>query len=323
MLKQTLTLQSTFRLRLTSKPSAAASAETGAIPDLAEAALLGMGKYSEGDNTSGVEAVIGRRNVLTILWDAKRPDHPNDITPDELDTALGYTAGYYGSVSGGRFKPDNAGVLGPYDAIYDQADHYWNHPEENGEGICQDGYTSGAKHRRSEAIKLADTDFNFSAHDRNNDGRVDPNELAIVVVYKEISSGSGLVFGQALQSVSAQSCPEHEALELDGVQITGAIDWFVDRPHEDWIVLAHELGHGVAITLDGQAGWYSGRYALLSGPCPAGPPPQGDAPLNNVLAWADCSPSPYNLRNWSALPVGADPLDPPSTEMSYHVAITP
>lgn len=454
-------------------------AESGAIPDLAEAAHLGMGKYSKGHNISRIEAVIGRRPVLTILWDAERPEYPNDITTDELKLAFGRVAGYFGTVSSGRFQPVNAGVLGPYESLHDQSTHYWNHPKEDGEAICQDGFDDGAEHRRSEAVRLADAGFDFSAYDSNNDGRVDPDELAIVVVYKEISDDGGIIFGQALGSLAAAGCPDYEPLVLDGVTVGRAVDWFVERPSQDWIVMAHELGHhqlglddayygdasdsqahrmdtrslmgglsngatphlspaeklalgwvtpemvleggvrtaqdvklsdrvdvlprwnstnrdeyllvenrqsdlgwgkqddglggsgflvwhvaedrndnqiapigsdpdvfssdawdtqarsairllrpftqvdgGVAVTTDSAAGWHAWRYDLLAGACPAGPPAPGLAGAHNVLAWADCTASPYSLRNWSPLPLAPDPLDPKSTEMSYQVAIS-
>lgn len=453
----------------------AAVAETGAIPDVAEAAHLGIGKYSEGDNVTGLEAVIGTRPVLTVQWDADRPAHPDDITGAELDLTLDRVADYYASVSGGRFEPVNAGVVGPYDALSDEGTSYWNHPVDgNGDPICQGGFSSGATHRRSEAVFLSDPDVDYSDYDRNNDGRVDPAELAIVVVYKENGEG----FGQALQPLLNQQCPgADQPLVLDGVELPSAVDWFVERPSDTWTALAHELGHhqlgladlyyggtgpahvadtrslmgllfddatphldavhklalgwvtpqmvteaghrsmqdvklaetvdilprwntirrdeyfvienrqsglgwgqhddgiggsgilvwhvaedgldnvtppigtdstlfaadgwsdharravrllrpwtqiteGAAVSSAAVAGWHVGRYPLLAGPCPVLPAIPGIVhDVDNTLTWADCTASPYSLRNWSALPAAPDPLDPPSTAMGFDVAI--
>ncbi|MGQ0678795.1 MAG: hypothetical protein ACT4OM_03910 [Actinomycetota bacterium] len=448
--------------------------ETGAIPDLAEAALLGPARFSKGDNLTGIEAVIGTRPVLQILWDAHRPGHDNDITPAELSTALDRTASFYKSNSGGRFWTTNAGVLGPYDAVQDEGTAYWNHPADT----CQFGYDSGATHRRSEAVTLADPDVDFSQFDKNSDGTVGPDELAIVVVYKEVpKEGEGdLQFGQARTPLRAQDCPENEALVLDNVLLPDAVDWFVNRPEQAWIVLAHELAHQVlglddlyysspapmahrvhtrslmgtlsddstphldpihklalgwltphtvlssgnravvdgklsetvdvlprwnstrrdeylvlenrtenmgwnqyddelggngmlvwhvaedpldnltppsgtepagfakedtqarrairllrpftqvsssaAITSANEAGWHAGHYALVSGKCVSAPGIEGIVHnVQNVLAWADCSASPYSVRTWSELPAAPDPLDPDSTTMSYDVSV--
>jgi M6 family metalloprotease-like protein len=452
--------------------SIAAVAETGAIPDLAEAAHLGTGKYAEGDHIPGVEAVIGGRPVLTILWDADRPDHPNDITAADAGLAMGRVGGYFGSVSGGRFQPTDAGVVGPYQALADEATSYWNHPA----GSCQAGFDSGATHRRSEAVLASNSDVDYADFDADNDGQVEAHELAIVVVYKEVGSG----FGQARTPLAAQTCPgADQPLVLDGVEIEEAVDWFVDQPSQDWMVLAHELGHhqlglddlyygdssgtvahradtrslmgvlgdgatphldpahklalgwatprmvlqsgyrsvvdvklsgtvevlprwnttrrdeyfvvenrqsdlgwsvhddglgtsgvlvwhvaedesdnattpigsdpsvftsaawdtqarrglrllrpfdkivdGAAITTSSEAGWHSGRYPLVPAPCPIVPDLPGVAtPVQNTMTWADCTASPYTLRNWSDLPVAADPLDPPSTEMGFDVSV--
>ncbi|MGH3975604.1 MAG: hypothetical protein ACRDS9_20070, partial [Pseudonocardiaceae bacterium] len=451
-------------------------AETGAIPDLAEAALLGPARFSDGHNLTGIEAVIGQRPVLTILWDAHRPGHDNDITPAELDLAMDRTTDFYLANSGGRFQPTSAGVLGPYDALQDEATAYWNHPED----ICQFGYDSGPTHRRSEAVTLADDDFDYAQYDNNSDGKVTPDELAIVVAYKEVPDADegDLQFGQARASLKAQTCPTSQPLVLDGVEITDVVDWFVDRPSEDWIVLAHELTHqmlglddlyyysplnetmahrvhtrslagslskgrtphldpvhklalgwvtpqtvlksgkrslvdaklgetvdvlprwnstrrdeylilenrqenlgwgqydddlggsgmlvwhvaedpldnvtppsgtepggfakedvqarwavrllrpftqivnNAALTTGSEAGWHSGRYPLLSGPCPVTPGMKDTVyPVQNVLAWADCSASPCSVRAWSALPAMPDALDPDSTKMSYDLEI--
>jgi M6 family metalloprotease-like protein len=220
-------------------------AEVGDIPDLAEAQPFGPGNHppTGDDNLTRLEPVIGDKDVLTILWDPHRGSpHPDqtDMPINDVEDIL-FGAGdsaddYFREVSGGRFGLRNAGILGWYDALQPSS-HYWSHPAG-----CTDGFESGHVEKWGEALTLADPDFDFSAYDKNNDGRVDPLELAIVIVIPQDTS-----FGTALRVPLAQQCPGEIAFFVDGVVITSVLEVYSDANafDDEWVVFAHELSHQI------------------------------------------------------------------------------
>ncbi|MEM1181180.1 MAG: hypothetical protein AAGM22_22750 [Acidobacteriota bacterium] len=221
-------------------------AEVGHIPDLAEAQPFGPGKQPPlgSDNLTRLEPVIGDKDVLTILWDPDREqeDHPTqaDMPITDIDAILFGASNsaddYFREVSGGRFGLRNAGILGWYDAL-EPADTYWNPPPG-----CTDGFESGHVRKWAEALTFADDDFDFSDYDKNGDGRVEPLELAIVIVIpQDVASGT------ALQTPLAEQCPAEVAFSADGVVITSLTEVYTDGNvlDNEWLVFAHELSHQI------------------------------------------------------------------------------
>ena len=218
-------------------------AEVGDIPDLAEAQPFGPGKHPPDgdDNLTRLEPVIGDKDVLAILWDPHRETpHPDqtDMPINDVEDIL-FGAGdsaddYFREVSGGRFGLRNAGILGWYDALQ-PSDHYWNHPPG-----CTDGFESGHVEKWGEALTLAEPDFDFAAYDKNSDGKVEPLELAIVIVIPQDTSS-----GTALRVPLAQECPFESPLSVDGVVISSVLEVYTDANvfDDEWVVFAHELSH--------------------------------------------------------------------------------
>lgn len=240
--------------------------ETGLIPDLAEPRMFGVGTREKGDNIFGLEPSIGVRDVLLILWDPKRPGHPTGLNsppgpdyklPPQFTEAItrqqveqlffganNSVNEYYRAASGGKFGIRNAGVVGWYDALKEPG-HYWDtHPDCDS---SDDGFESENAERWAEAVALSNPDVDFSKFDRDGDGRVEPHELAVVVVAPQATR-----FGTAHQLIYRRECPSKEPLILDGVQVVEVLELFlsfknpetgVDDPVDTLNVAAHETLH--------------------------------------------------------------------------------
>lgn len=225
-------------------------AEVGAIPDLAEAPLLGGGTFAKNDNVTGIEPVIGTRDVLVILWDARRPGQPDRDSPgydkatirQRLFGNMLSARKYFQAASGGRFTIREAGILGWFDANFNPASNYWNQPP----GCNARGYSSGHSERAAEAVRLAAQDgFPFGTYDQNNDGRLDSNELAIVIIYPQGSGRSGVArfpLWEVMAGCNFEN--ENKPLFLDGVFLTTATECFGCDTLR-WNAVAHELGHEI------------------------------------------------------------------------------
>ncbi len=220
-------------------------AEVGDIPDLAEAQPFGPGRQPPDgdDNLTRLEPVIGDKDVLTILWDPHRetphPDQTDMPISDVEDILFGATDSaddYFREVSGGRFGLRNAGILGWYDAL-EPADTYWNPPPG-----CTAGFDSGHVRKWAEALTFADADFDFSDYDKNSDGKVEPLELAILIVIPQDTTS-----GTALQVPVAQQCPLEISFSADGVIISSIAEVYSDANvfDDEWVVFAHELTHQI------------------------------------------------------------------------------
>lgn len=227
--------------------------EVAAIPDLMEQGRLGVGRDRRFDGNNmeispdhvvGIEPVIGTRDVLLVLFDADRPGQPDQ-------NSTGYSVGairqsmftgspsareYFEVASGGRFSINEADTLGWFNAMEAENGNYWNHPN-----MCFNGYDNGAEQRASEAVmQAANANFPFGDYDRNRDGLLEGDELAIMVIYPQ-----GSFSGRARQPVSAPDpgC-NNQPLIVDGVQIESVVDCFgCDATR--YMVVAHELGHQI------------------------------------------------------------------------------
>jgi M6 family metalloprotease-like protein len=121
------------------------------------------------------------KNILFVLWDPKRPQDPSPDKAALLRVVYGTApsvADYYKTESNNHVQIVNAGILGWYAADY-PPDHYWSDDPL----VHQvDGYLTGAAERDAEAVTKAAVDFNFKKYDANGDGKISPDELAVVVV---------------------------------------------------------------------------------------------------------------------------------------------
>jgi hypothetical protein len=251
--------------------------ETGAIPDLAEAPRFGGGHIGvEKDNIGGLEPLIGRRRILTLLWDPHlcagdlgsigggpcdepatsdippekvghalygHGEDPGDIVPDIGDFALNNVRSYYLGMSGGRFTIRNAGILGWFDALQPAA-HYFGgaHPK------CDepnDGFEHPDQEFVAEAVHLADPQVDFSQYDVNGDGELSTSELGILVVVPRNTDG-----GSSQQPLRESECADTRMLR-DGVRLPrNVIKWNTNlinsMGEHQFAVAAHELMHLLA-----------------------------------------------------------------------------
>ncbi|WP_226865178.1 hypothetical protein [Microbulbifer taiwanensis] len=246
--------------------SMALLSEKGLIPDLAEALPLSPARYTQvnggqvdpvEDNVVGLEPMIGSRKVLAILWDPLR----DDVTPapagDVSDRIFGATDSaddYFREASGGRFQLQNAGVLGWFPSTL--GDDY-TVPKP----FCIDGYINRQIEKRADAIQQADPFFDFSAHDTNEDGFLEWNELAIIIVIAQNSD-----FGTARARLTDPACGGGPFI-VDGVEIPDVTEWFTDAEPADFVVAAHELAHQI-FGLDDiyQSGTSSAKAREVVGP---------------------------------------------------------
>ncbi|RIL08701.1 hypothetical protein DCC79_13140 [bacterium] len=224
-------------------------------PDLAIGANFGAGSTLH-------EAVIepggGTRPMIVIVADVEREDHPvaDGSFMDGIDAlAFGATRSakhYYDVVSGGRVEIVRAGpgVLGPYPLSHEAA-HYWEGHACDGEGgLVQDDYVSGHAERQAEVLAAADDDFDFAAYDRDLDGVVTSDELAIVVVTPQSNGG-----GSAADASFKPYCQSPASFYSqdggpDGTRLKHVLQWYTpstgdseDTAVASLNVLNHELGH--------------------------------------------------------------------------------
>ena len=209
--------------------------EPGLVPDLAEAPELGLGN-DEFPNGAPIEAAIGQRRLLTIIHKIPRVA-PNNIIPTVdavTDSLFGSTsaADYYDKISGGRFGLINAGVL-EYDSLKSES-HYWDHDSFDCGQPMADGFAGGHAERWAEAITLASADIDFASFDRDQDGIVQQNELAILIVCPQATPNG---FTRNLEPY-CNGAP----FEVDGVQIPQISEWFTSSATQ-WEIAAHELAH--------------------------------------------------------------------------------
>ena len=85
--------------------------------------------------------------------------------------------------------------------------------------------------------------FDFSQYDRNEDGVLERDELAIIMVVPQ-----SIGFGTAHVQVNDADCGA-PPLTLDGVRIPLIAEWYTSVRPGDFIVAAHEIAH-LALGLD-------------------------------------------------------------------------
>lgn len=188
-----------------------------------------------GTTWSNLKPVLGTRKILAILWDPHRPEHPapaKNIVENLLFGSNSSVVGYFLENSGGRFQLENAGVLGWYDALL-PASYYWG-PEDPGD-TNTNGWIHPHVQKWAEAIRAADSQFNFAACDTDLDGYLSPDELSILMIIPQKDS-----FGTMNYPVGREV--PREPLIVDGVRIDVISEAYLGSPPSLGI-LAHELAH--------------------------------------------------------------------------------
>lgn len=189
--------------------------------------------------TEKMRPARGTRPVLALLWDPHRSDHPAPPR-DDIDALLfgprPSVADWFRENSGARFEIERAGTLGWFDAAM-PADHYWGtNAESDPADTDGDGWLNGHVEKWAEAIRAADAEFDYAARDADHDGRLDPQELAILVVIPQNGP-----FG-TVRGVVGREAPSPEPLVVDGVRIDTVSEWYTGTPPNSGAP-AHELSH--------------------------------------------------------------------------------
>lgn len=178
----------------------------------------------------------GKANLLVILWDPHRKDHPapNKTAIENLifgpDPSV---KGYFLKNSQNQFILEKAAVLGWYDAKKN-ADHYWAASDTN--DANGDGWISGHVEKWAEAIYFADKEFDYSKYDTNYDGNLEPSELGVLIIIPQNNP-----FGTNRVAYS-QQYPNSKPLLVDGVKITWIAEAYIGNP-PNMPLTAHELSH--------------------------------------------------------------------------------
>lgn len=223
-------------------------------PDIAVGANMGAASRKR---EAIIEPLRGTRPHLFIVIDPEREDHPvadagfmSDV--DEIAFGADPSAkGYFEAMSGGRLEIVRAGpgILGPYETAH-EADHYWSaHDCEDDEAGIVDGFASGFAELQAEALAAADADFDFAPYDRNLDGEITSDELAIVVVVPQ-SSNTGSNAVSSFNPYCESPTGFYSADTPDGLRLRELLHWYtkgagasLDDQVSSVNTLTHELGH--------------------------------------------------------------------------------
>jgi M6 family metalloprotease-like protein len=172
------------------------------------------------------------KRLLVILWDPHRCGQGRRPTAQQVSDAIFGTQPsslreFYRNQSDGKEAIDKVAVLGWYDAKK-PAEHYWNHPKNS-----RDGFDDGHNEKWVEALQDADSEIDFKSFDDNQDGKLTPDELAILFVIPQKDA-----FGTNRDVKGAKKAP----MVLDGVQIDRIAEVYLPWPI-NLGVIRHELGH--------------------------------------------------------------------------------
>lgn len=107
------------------------------VPDLSK-------PYYSTKPDCGIKPIVGKRNVLVLLWDPQRADHPAPSKKAVEDLIFGPNLSvnnYFVENSGGRFSLENVGVLGWYKSDKQPGEIYWCHWDQ--EDLFEDRNCNG------------------------------------------------------------------------------------------------------------------------------------------------------------------------------------
>ncbi len=236
-------------------------------PDLAIGPNMGRGSKKR---EFIIEPIYGSRNLLAIVIDPVILEgEANPKFKEEIDNVLNgdfqSVKDYYMVVSGGRFIVEEADTLGIYEAEHaGETTNDKNYYLDTENFDCDNGteYGSGSDALHAEALLEAEDDFDFSEYDFNNDGKITPNELGIIIAIPRDAVG-----GSAVKTSFNPYCSE-DPLVVDGVEITETVHLNViyeegglsdDNKIENMMVAAHELAHHF-LGMDDIYGRYKGIH---------------------------------------------------------------
>jgi M6 family metalloprotease-like protein len=226
-----------------------------------------------GEPFQSLKRIREPRKIITILWDwhGADPALDRDEIVDALFGDTNSVHSYFLENSNRYFNLESAGVLGWYDAK--KPFTYYGCPHEGytenqwfesigcpPEGFNRDeGWLNGHVEKWAEAIRLADADFNFAAHDNNGDGILSPDELGIAIVIPANNP-----FGTVRRAVGREV--PYEPLVVDGVQVGDITEFYIGNPPHRGL-MAHELSHLLLGTPD-MYFWFfnpaaAGHYSLM------------------------------------------------------------
>ena len=256
--RQLLAHELTHVVQQQNQPSAGPSLRVGPSSDTCEAeaeraasTATSRGTFQTTEHASGViqrkepdpiraqqhtkgKGSTGRKSkrLLVVLWDPHRIDQGQRPSPDQVGEAIfgkqpSSLREFYRNQSNEREAIDKVAVLGWYDAKK-PATHYWNHPKN-----APDGYDDGHNEKWVEALQDADPAIDFKSFDDNQDGKLTPDELAILIVIPQL-----VPFGSNRDVKAANKAP----LVLDGVQIDRISEVYLPFPINAGVI-RHELGH--------------------------------------------------------------------------------
>lgn len=233
-------------------------------PDLAVGPNMGRGskKYEW-----ILEPVYGARNLLTVIIDPE--GGVNSKFQEQIDDSFNADANslkdYFLVVSGGRLEIKKAATLGTYEAehageLTDGEEYY-----KNGKNFdCDAGaeFNSSTNALHAEALLNAEDEFDFKQYDTNNDGIIEPSELAIIIaIARDSNSGSSI-------NTSFKPYCSGDTFTVDGMEIAETVHLNViyeagglsdEQKTENMMVAVHELGHHI-LGLDDLYGRYKGVH---------------------------------------------------------------
>jgi M6 family metalloprotease-like protein len=174
--------------------------------------------------------------VVVILWDPKRPDHPAPSKKQIEELMFGNqqsVMGWFKENSQGKFEIESAGTLGWYESKK-PAEHYWGPPDEGDKD--GDGFIGGHTEKWTEAIRMAEKEFDFAKFDKNKNGILEPDELGIIFVIPQ-----NVPFG-TMRTPAGREHPNWEPLIVQGVRIPAITEAYAGSP-PNLGLFAHELAH--------------------------------------------------------------------------------
>lgn len=249
----------------------------------------------------GLKPALGVREVLTILWDPNRPDHPALPKPVIEKAIFGpdpSVAGYFRENSGNKFEIRNAGISGWHNANK-RASHYWakadqeDLPEDrNGNAILDTGedLNGNGKLDGPDGILQPDEDKNGNGSldfDLDGDGWISRHaekwaeaigKADPTFNFKKYDfNNNGILEKEELvvlivipqndpfgteRAVASRQYPVNEALVVDGVRIPTIVEAYIGNPASASLV-AHELSH---ILFNAGDMYFNGFQPFAAGP---------------------------------------------------------
>lgn len=206
---------------------------------------------------------VERRQIVAILWDPMRPDHPAPSSAAIDDLIFGpanSVRDYFLENSGGKFTIERAGLAGWLPAS--KPPGYWWGPPDTAD-TDGDGWVNPHVEKWAEAIRMAAAQFDFKAFDSDPlDGNLRPDELGVLIVIPQNGP-----FGTNRGAVGREY-PTPQPLVVDGVTIGTIAEAYIGSPLNLGVV-AHELTHLLLSHGDMYFNFFNpyraGAYSLMDG----------------------------------------------------------